>query len=259
MKENSIFIGYCHGANVAHAFMHSIIQFLVYDSQNRHLIGGMGAQNGLYIADNREKLARDFLKRDCEWFLSLDTDIQFAVDQPYKLLDSADKKARPVVGGLYFTYLWEGKIWPVWMNKNKDGLFSAFQGELNSLQPVDGLGMGFTLIHRDVVDMIRKRNIENPNGWTVFGHDPQVFRNIESRAAWGDEPTSVGEDLTFCDRVRAAGYSTWGNGQVRVKHLKSHYLSDEAYVAQQRGEMVSLGNGGPAVVEEAGLDNGRTE
>ena len=69
--------------------------------------------------------------------------------------------------------------------------------------------MGFTLIHRSVLEKLAVEYADDP--WHYFGHD--IINN-----------SHVGEDLTFCNRARKAGFSVWGHGGVLLGHTKAKTL-----------------------------------
>jgi hypothetical protein len=249
LKEKSVMFTYCTGGNVKERTMVSLIRTLEFDKANFKLIGDIGSQTGLYVADNRDLTVENFLAHplNFKWFMSIDTDVVWEPPQFYDLLYAAETDGYPVLGGMYFTFLDGGKIHPVWKQKTSDGIFAACTGVFEKgVQQIDGLGMGFTLIRRDVLEKMGK--VYKDDRWRWFGHDYTVFRG--KPAAWG-------EDLSFCERARAIGFNTYGHAGVRVGHLKEILLDDKLFMAlAARGQTGSMGTVGQVV--EANGDHPQT-
>lgn len=217
----SVLVGYVHGGSFCSEFAKSLREFYREDASRRKLVGGESEVRGLYVADNRNAVCRNFISArypdgtQPQWLLFLDTDIQFTCEQVYALLDAADANERAIVGGLYFGYM-DGQPIPVWRQ-----IHAALPGgwgtmgtvTLNTIEPIDAVGMGFTLIHRNVLEAIPDVGDE----WRWFGHDLH-------------EGKRLGEDLTFCARAKAVGFTTWGDSRVIVKHIKPLAIGEHTFV-----------------------------
>jgi hypothetical protein len=212
-----LLIGYVHPGMLHQEFAQCLIDLYSHDSsaKGRHIIGGQCHVRGLYVADSRNQVCRRFLSAKFpdgsqpEWLLFLDTDIVFKPEQVYQLLDAADPDERAVVGGMYFGYL-DGAPTPVWRKLYNDEQFHNEWGTLNvvnigTIEKVDAVGMGFTLIHRNV--LTKMAEVYADDDWTWFGHDK-----------WGR--LHLGEDLTFCHRAAQVGYPTYGDSRNIVGHIK---------------------------------------
>jgi SAM-dependent methyltransferase len=189
-------------------FFDSFYNFIQYDLQQRKVYAGYQAIGTGYIPQGRNEMMTLFLQNRAEWLLSLDWDISFDREAVYALLDVADPIERPIVAGCYLT--WFGKdshLRPCAMTR-KGNLEYVPMDDLvvGAVTEVSMVGMGFTLIHRSVLEKMFEVYKHDP--WQWFGHD-----------IVGDGRT--GEDLTFCDRARKCGFSVWLHGGVQLGHVKS--------------------------------------
>jgi hypothetical protein len=116
MKNPTIALGYVSGPSVDQPFMNSVYRFLEMDVRSRRCALGIGFIRGLYIDDNRDDLARDFLTTPADYLLSLDSDIEFEPEVIYAMLDDVTKNDRAIEAALYFGVL-HGEIKPVWFVK----------------------------------------------------------------------------------------------------------------------------------------------
>lgn len=214
----SVIVGYVHGGMLHNGFAKSLRELYLFDKgpDGRHLIGGECEVQGLYVADSRNHVCRKFLGATYpdgtkpQWLFFLDTDIVFKPQEFYSILDAADPVERPIVGGLYFGYL-DGQPVPVWRKIHHElggqwGTMAAVN--IGTIEPIDAVGMGFTVIHRSVLDGFP----DTGDTWRWFAHD-----------LYGQE--RLGEDLTFCHRAAKHGFTTWGDTRVVVRHIKPFAIS----------------------------------
>lgn len=190
-------------------FFDSFYAFLTYDTNNRKVFGGYTICGTGYIASGRDMLCQKFITTNAEWLMMVDWDITFTPESVYALLDAADPIERPIIAGCYVTWFGDGDpvLRPCWMQERDGEEFVAPAGlEVGRVVECTTVGMGFTLIHRSVLESLAELHADDP--WRYFGHD--IIG--ESR---------VGEDLTFCKRARNAGFSVWGHGGVLLGHTKA--------------------------------------
>jgi len=87
--------------------------------------------------------------------------------------------------------------------------------------PIDAAGAGFLLIHRDLIT-----NMPNFFQFTYLDEraDPPATVTVPSPSPWFDEVTyrgaTLGEDMTFCMRVRALGGDVTVHPNVQLVHHK---------------------------------------
>lgn len=194
---------------VQQGFFDSFFSFVTHDTGNRRVFAGYTVISTGYIASGRDTMCEKFLAgSDAEWLMMIDWDISFSPDAVYALLDAADPKKRPIISGAYATFFGEGAtLRPCWMVKQGEQDYVPAEGiEVGKIIECTTVGMGFTLIHRSVLELMAKLYANDP--WHFFGHD--VIND-----------SRVGEDMTFCSRARRIGFSVWGHGGVLLGHTKA--------------------------------------
>ena len=193
---------------IQQGFFDSFFSFVSYDTNHRKVFGGYTVVGTGYIASGRDTMCEKFLTSNMEWLLMVDWDISFSPDAVYALLDAADPIEKPIIAGAYVTYFGEeSRLRPCWMQASGDEEYvPASTIEVGKIVECTTVGMGFTLIHRSVLEALKKKHKSDP--WHFFGHD--IVNN-----------SRVGEDLTFCRRARDLGFSVWGHGGVLLGHTKA--------------------------------------
>jgi len=153
------------------------------------------------IAAQRNKIVQKALDTGCHALLFVDDDQLWQARHVVRLL----KHHLPVVGGVIMTrsftqphvtsYMLEPKQdCPTWFRSIRPELLDATREPL----PIDGIGMGFTLL-----DLACVRQLRAP--W--FKTQTQ------------DDGQTLGEDLYFCSQMKAAGFGVYVDPIVRIPHL----------------------------------------
>jgi hypothetical protein len=145
-----------------------------------------------------------------EWLWSVDTDMVWQPDDLPALLALADPVERPIIGAAYVS----SRRQLTWRTVDESGVHVAKRpaNRGRTLQ-VACLGMGFTLIHRSVLERMAEAYADDP--WHWFGNDVLEL---------GGKRARVSEDFTFCARAIRLGFSVWGGG-VCVEHRKTMPLT----------------------------------
>jgi GT2 family glycosyltransferase len=160
---------------------------------------------GPRLADARNRVAAQFLGRGREpWLWMLDTDIVFGPGLLLRLARTADRYARPLVTGLYFTTTAGGlPLVPMIYDRDPETRpeFTPCAGwEPGAVITAGGCGAGCLLIHRRVLDAA----------------GPAPFTEITA-----DDGRQYGEDLSFCLRAAAAGFTVCADTAARAGHVKT--------------------------------------
>lgn len=231
---NTIIPAYCHNGQVEEPFLESLLGFLAYDSNSRRMAQGVLPEKGLYVEDNRNNLARSFLKTKGDYFLSLDTDMEFHPTVPYELFDEAAKHDRPIISALYFSFIIDGKLRPVWFSEMADGggVKNIGQFKTGEIVPLVAVGMGCCLIRREVFETIAEQEEYRDDSWTWYGREKFHLNGM---------PAHLGEDISICLRAGKLGLKTWGHGGVQARHWKKMPVDFELFRlfyedAKRRGE-----------------------
>ena len=170
-------------------------------------------------------LVRQFLQETkLEWLFFVDTDMLFEASQFHQLYDAAVENRCDVLGGLYYGYQGDGYIYPTWLEENLEkGSQETVARRTGGIQDVATIGMGFTFIHRRVLEALRDAK---PNhNWAWFAHDDYKLPT--------GEIDCMGEDTTFCHRARALGFKIQGHSGVALGHEKWAILTWEKFDQEQ--------------------------
>jgi len=171
-----------------------------------------------YIHEARTKLAKAMLRAyadfQFEWILHVDSDSVFSAEDVEKLVRHAEQKKFDILSGVYFTK--DSRHYPLIFKKHKvkgtkkknlylEGRDASYLylEELPKKRffEADSLGFGFLLCRPEVYQALIKKH-----GWYFFDY---------KRTEWGQ---NCGEDLVWCERVRALGYKVMVDSEVIIGH-----------------------------------------
>lgn len=225
--------GTVHGVNHDSLMALQHDQFRVRSAGDRQL-AAVNAGSGLYIEDNRHFIARRFLnEHDAPWLLMIDSDIQFGPDLIDQMLDAARTVGAKVLSGNVPLDVFPNVAY---LAMPQPGVFAP----LRMLPPekvfeADAAATAIMLIHRDVLQAIREHEGEC---W-FYRHKVEV----EDAGGYPYRTfLNLGEDISFCLRARAAGFSTWVvQGLSGVVHhnlaaTRRQLAEAEAELARLRGQ-----------------------
>lgn len=150
----------------------------------------------------RSKIAALFLQSQCNRLFFIDSDIVWTSDDFMRLL--AFSTELDCVSGIYCA-------------KQDDPLFFMRGGgvvEENELGcvPVDGLGLGFTVVHRSIIARLSQKAPKRVFP-CVAEPIPYLFRCDE------DGADARGEDIAFFADVKAAGFQPWLDPHITLGHV----------------------------------------
>jgi GT2 family glycosyltransferase len=176
------------------------------------------------VSASRNIVTQRFLdKNDADWLLWVDADMQWSPLDVDVLLDAADPKTMPVIGGLCFGMA-HGKPFPtIYHFAEIDGNLTTIRMssyEQNAIFQVAATGAAFLLIHRSALQSMADRG---------FNQAFPFFQETQN----GPDP--VGEDLTFCLRLAALGIPVHVHTGVKIGHHKSHVITEDTFLAAQEG------------------------
>lgn len=146
------------------------------------------------VAANRNLIAKDFLKTDCDFLLMIDTDTMPSIN-PLDLI----KHDKDIVSGVTPTWKETRYAWAVcW--KDKDGSYKQYPTESRKgLQRVEAVGASCLLIKRKVLEQV-----------------PQPFVD-----KWDEDGTMIlGEDFYFCEKAKEKGFEIWADWDLVCNHYK---------------------------------------
>ncbi len=235
-----VVLGWCHNGDVRGDWAECYRELSLVDAFNRRLLHPRPmVEKGLYVHRNRNQIAKKFLARKEPWLMFLDTDMLFATVQFYALYDEAMALRPGIHAGLYYgIYASEGvgpdgpkpshgglMLSSTWLKKFPDHVATIADRKLEVRDDLDGCGMGFTLIHRSVIEALAEAMPHHNNAW--FGHDEETDPKT-------GEIDGSGEDMTFCGRAKKQGFKIYGHGSVALGHDKRFIITWEQHDAEQR-------------------------
>mgnify|MGYP003600448737 FL=1 len=197
----------------------------------------------------RQRHVNRFIESDHEWLLMLDGDMVFAPDTLARL------RAHGVayVSGYYVQRRYQ-PIVPVWFKPGDAWPPEPFtdEPERGRLHELGGSGWGCVLIHREVIEGTRARVLKGQ--WDVIEDEmtlwPFDLAVVMSALGAGDiealraeirplrgqyDRQPVGSDIRYPFLARAAGYTLWGDPDVRPGHVVSYPLDGDDYRLQDAG------------------------
>ena len=150
---------------------------------------------GASIATNRNEVTEKALQSGAEWIWYVDDDQMFAPDALTRLLS----RRLDIVSGIYLQR--SAPFYPhMYHRGDKQGVYPRMLESGDSgLVELEAVGAGCLLVKTKVL-----RALDRP-----FWRLGQIRSDV-----WGD-------DLDFCNRVRAAGFKVWCDLDVRVGHIFS--------------------------------------
>ena len=196
------------------------MNFREFDLAHEGLLGARIPEQGLYIANVRNRIVSQFLTLPFDWLMMIDTDQAFAPEAPYWLLQSAEETGARVMSALYFGIL-DGNLAPMWWSKSSKGDPCTVSTITPGVQEIKGFGTGMCLIHRSVFEEMAPHYQDDP--WKWFNHDLTMFNGHIDR---------FGEDLGFCERVAKLGIKMYGDSRVTIGHDKSRIITIETFLQQ---------------------------
>ncbi len=219
-----VVVGYLHPGTVSHSFHQSARNLMLWDQahDNRIMAWFSQEQGAGGIANGRNAVVREFLTTEAEWLMFIDADMGFEADALDRLLEEADPRERPILGGLAFAqHIGSQKeagakrflINPTIYTWTGDGVKPVIDYLKDEVVECDATGAAFLLIHRGVLETLSNA-FQPPYNW--FAETLYKGKNI-------------GEDITFCRRAVGVGYPIHAHTGVKTSHHKQAYVDEEFY------------------------------
>jgi GT2 family glycosyltransferase len=213
-------IGWCDGGTVEGRFMSGVANCIIEAPNQKINVVNTIRVNGNQIARQRQSLW-DFWAdaSDSEWLLWVDSDVILTPAVLKMLWDTADKKDKPVVTGVYFV-----------SNENEQTLMEPvpaiyketgdpFRTQIihplptNQVIQVDIAGFGLMLMHRSIIKPVR----EVAGDLSVFGENQQASDKF------------ISEDVSFCRKLQQAGIPLYAHTGATVQHMKTFSFDQNYY------------------------------
>jgi len=156
----------------------------------------------------RNSLAHMFLESSCTDLLFIDSDVTFKAVDILKLLTLTTKF--DVVAGVYRQRRLQ-KAYAVALDMSDEALVMNKAGLIRA----DRVGMGFTMIRRQVFEKLRDEHPE----WAYRASDESDDTHMSFFDFKSAPEGYLGEDCLFCDRVREVGFSIWVDPSLAPGHM----------------------------------------
>lgn len=207
MSQKKVFIAVLNQGKISAPLVEKLLNITAYCFREKTVEPTFRFSCISGIDNNRNTIARDFLKTECEWLLMIDEDNP-PLNNPLELISlNKDVICFPTL-----MYKGDGDKTKLAFNVYKfiegGSKTMVYEGG-DKLFRADRVGTGCILIHRRVLEKIKKP-FE-----TKFNDDGVRF---------------MGEDIYFSDKCREAGFELWGHWDYICSHYKTVDLLDIADV-----------------------------
>jgi GT2 family glycosyltransferase len=218
--KETLTIGWCDNGTVEGRFMSGITNTIIESSKLKINISNTIRVNGNQIARQRQSLW-DFWAdlSDSEWLLWVDSDIILTSQVLTTLWNTADKKTKPIVSGVYFVSSQNEQSLmepvPAIYKETGDPYRTQIIHPLpeNQVLPIDVAGFGLMLMHRSIIEPVRKV----AGDLSVFGENQQAKDKF------------ISEDVSFCRKLQAAGIQLYAHTGATVQHMKTFSFDQNYY------------------------------
>lgn len=181
--------------------------------------GILSMSNQSLITRGRSKMANFFLNNtEYEYLFFLDSDIGFDSNDVLKLLSHK----KDIVSGAY-----PMKSIPLEWN------FSLSQNgkRENDLVAIDRIGIGFTLIHRNVFESLIKKYGEElkfipRESKTEVLTKKELNNSYHFFSELKYQNTYLPEDLSFFERAKSCGFQPWMDVSINLSHVGSYVFEE---------------------------------
>ena len=215
---HKVTIGSCDPGSVNGSFAYRLIQLA--QARSSRLGPFVRIKGSGLLSKQRNRVVKQFLDNtDSDWLLMLDSDEQLTVPAFDALIDTAHDKDRPIVAGLVFAgFGVPGKPYPkpvpAIFQDSDNGFLPLYKYDKNAVFEIDAAGTGCLLVHRSVLEKMRE--VADPNQ----GKDWCWFWDGPVKGEW------IGEDLLFCRRAKALGFTIHVNTAAILPHQKSFWMEE---------------------------------
>ena len=234
----SVLVGLCHPAtSIAPQFRRCLTAVYLRDAaRSRRIVGELDHESSANISAARNRIVREFLAWPGrpDWLWLVDADMTFANTILDRLLQTADPKERPIVGGLCFgvrPVQFDGKerfnpvlatpleLFPTVYLFGEDGVMQHWMVyPIDDVVQVHSTGAACLLIHRSVLADAR---------WKEDGHPFPWFREAVLHGQ------TCSEDQFFCIKAGSLGFPIWLDTAAKTGHVKTFVADEDLYLAQR--------------------------
>ncbi len=213
----TIALGWVDNQNVYGAFMQAVLETVFFSMNTQNKITRIYRGSGLHIGDNRDGVAKQFIKdNDTDWLLWVDSDILIKPSNLQMFIEHADANSMPLLSGIYFLSI-DRRVNGLFANP-VPSIFTEKQYEVNSnsFVEIDWSGLGLTIVHRSVINKIVEK----------YGIDRPIHEMI------GGVRDFVGEDYAFFNKAKSVGFTPHAHTSIIAQHMKLIGIGIREYLNQ---------------------------
>jgi hypothetical protein len=233
-SKDKICIGMVNNGTINSLLAQDLIHIAIDPSQRFHNLVQVG--NIGLTTRSRNLVVKTFLETtNAAWLLMIDSDERLSLPTFKKLVDAAHDKDCPIVSGLVFAAFFDGDdslrpVPTIYRMDSEKGLEAIDGYPIDELIEVDAVGTGCLLIHRSVLEEIRKNATPNQGkDWAWF---------VEGAI----DGTYFGEDLLFSKRLKSMGFKIHAHTGAILPHQKQFWL-DQRHHTPMRDHAIQQSQG----------------
>ena len=217
--EEKLYIAWCDDGMVDGMFAESLVNTVIR-MKNELPIRGFARVQGIQIAKQRQKLIEAWEASDVDWMLWLDSDVAITPETISAMWELVDKDTMPVLSGVYYT-LWQPEATtmpmpvPAVFRTSEQGSEPFHPLPVNQLIQVSYIGLGLVMLHRSILDKLKKKF---PDG---------VYFN----ETLGRDGNFNSEDSSFCSKLIESGIDINVHTGITAQHMKRFAVDVNYYNA----------------------------
>jgi len=208
MKE-TLTIAWCDNGMVDGKFMQGVTDVMLHSGVK---VATTLRSQGNQIGRQREKIVKHWYEQNkSDWILWVDSDVVISPETFLKLWDKRDAVEKPLLTGVYFTtdtpeeplMVPSPTVFEFVVNGNEVGIKRLHPLPKDKFMQVGAAGMGFVLMHRNVISRILEVEPNTP-----------IFTEV------GVNKSFMGEDIFFFALCNKANIPVWCDTSALVPHMK---------------------------------------
>lgn len=189
----------------------SLASFCVQAQQHGIQIQIQNVSGCSVVSRARNIIANEFLESDADHLMMIDSDMTFAPSDITRLI--ALNQTRPIIAGIGAARKKE-KVFFSMLDEDEDG--AIFIDDMGCIK-AKRVGTGFIMIQREVFEKLAEEHPE----WRY--EDKNSEKILQAFFDFQCTPGGyIGEDYTFCDRAREAGFTVWIDPTIKLGHMGMH-------------------------------------
>lgn len=265
---HNLAVGYCHPGDVSGRFTDSLTQMVRADHVGgQHIVRTISLKSGPRVAEARSQIVDAcFEDEQVDWLLMLDADMTFEPDLLERLMEIADERTVPILGGLCFAGVHGGRTYPtlyrMWTEDDGHTAIEAVdEYPEDALVKVGATGAACLLVHKSVYQAMRRPGPEAGESFDRRIHGFGTLANgLPNPYPWFAEGLTtskgiaLGEDIAFCRKAMFLQIPIHVFTGVKLGHVKEWVIGPESHVdyVRERDRPSNVLTAAMRVLEQSG-------